>query len=378
MMKKLGINLFVIFAVSIFLANFVLADQIIDNNSPNVALSGTWYTSTLVPGYYGTNYAWAYGGTTATASAQYTFQLPANGYYQVQVWHSAPYSTRSSDAPFTIYHAAGSTTVRVDQRVNGSRWNDIGTYYFLSGEARVVLTNDASGNPMADAVRMVEVTSPVADFVAAPLTGTAPLNVSFESRSAGNISDFLWNFGDGQTSTEQNPVHQYLSAGVYTVTLEVVGPEGSDLETKTNFITVTQPGAFEQIIDNGTTGFSTSGTWYTSTLVAGYYGTNYAWAYGGTTATASAQYAFQLPSNGYYQVQVWHSAPYSTRSSDAPFTIYHAAGSSTVRVDQRVNGSRWNDIGTYYFSSGQARVVLTNDASGNPVADAVKIAYVGE
>jgi PKD repeat protein len=255
MMKKLGINLFVVFAVSVFLANFVLADQIIDNNSPNVALSGTWYSSTLVPGYYGTNYIWAYGGTAA-ASAQYTFELPSNGYYQVQVWHSAPYSTRSSDAPFTIYHAAGSTTVRVDQRVNGSRWNDIGTYYFLSGEARVVLTNDASGNPVADAVRIVEVTSPVADFVAAPLTGAAPLNVSFESRSAGNISSFLWNFGDGQTSTEQNPVHQYLSAGIYTVTLEVVGPEGSDLETKTNFITVTQPGAFEQIIDNGTTGFT--------------------------------------------------------------------------------------------------------------------------
>ena len=47
-------------------------------------------------------------------------------------------------------------------------------------------------------------------------------------------------------------------------------------------------------------------------------------------------------------------------------------------VDQTVNGGQWNDLGIYNFSTGEARVVLTDDAQGNPVADAVKIIYISD
>ena len=51
--------------------------------------------------------------------------------------------------------------------------------------------------------------------------------VIFEDRSYGNISSWEWDFGDGTTSTEQNPIHIYKEDGVqYTVTLTVKGPEG--------------------------------------------------------------------------------------------------------------------------------------------------------
>ncbi len=54
--------------------------------------------------------------------------------------------------------------------------------------------------------------------------------VAFQDKSYGEVSSWLWDFGDGATSTEQNPIHQYAQPGNhYTVTLRVSGPAGEDL-----------------------------------------------------------------------------------------------------------------------------------------------------
>lgn len=53
--------------------------------------------------------------------------------------------------------------------------------------------------------------------------------VAFLDKSFGNITTWKWDFGDGTTSTEQNPVHQYKEGGTQrTVTLTVSGPDGED------------------------------------------------------------------------------------------------------------------------------------------------------
>ncbi|MDD1717775.1 MAG: PKD domain-containing protein, partial [Methanoregulaceae archaeon] len=62
---------------------------------------------------------------------------------------------------------------------------------------------------------------PVAAFSGTPLAGAAPLRVGFTDRSAGVPDSWSWAFGDGQSSTEQNPAHQYGSPGAYTVSLTV-------------------------------------------------------------------------------------------------------------------------------------------------------------
>lgn len=54
-----------------------------------------------------------------------------------------------------------------------------------------------------------------------------------------SIISWLWNFGDGATSSSQNPSHTYSSGGVYTVSLTVNNGTTSDTETKTGYITVT-------------------------------------------------------------------------------------------------------------------------------------------
>jgi PKD repeat protein len=79
---------------------------------------------------------------------------------------------------------------------------------------------------------------PTADFVGSPTSGCSPLTVNFTDQSTGDITSWSWDFGDGGTSTQQNPSHTYNSPGTYTVSLTVTGPGGSDTNTKTNYITV--------------------------------------------------------------------------------------------------------------------------------------------
>ena len=77
-----------------------------------------------------------------------------------------------------------------------------------------------------------------AAFVAAPQSGQPPLTVVFTNTSSGGYTATLWSFGDGTTGTLENISHVYAAIGAYTVTLTVSGTAGSDVETKTNYISV--------------------------------------------------------------------------------------------------------------------------------------------
>jgi len=83
-----------------------------------------------------------------------------------------------------------------------------------------------------------DVLPPIADFVASSEQGPAPLKVDFTDKSTGDITDWHWDFGDAQFSSDSKPEHIYTSAGDYTVSLAVMGPGGSDLETKLEYIKV--------------------------------------------------------------------------------------------------------------------------------------------
>ena len=50
--------------------------------------------------------------------------------------------------------------------------------------------------------------------------------VAFKDQSVGKVTAWKWDFGDGGSSTEQNPQHAYTRAGDFVVTMEVEGPEG--------------------------------------------------------------------------------------------------------------------------------------------------------
>jgi gliding motility-associated-like protein len=56
--------------------------------------------------------------------------------------------------------------------------------------------------------------------------------IQFENKSVGPISSYFWDFGDGNTSFEENPRHTYLSAGVHEITLTVTDLYGCQTQTK--------------------------------------------------------------------------------------------------------------------------------------------------
>lgn len=80
---------------------------------------------------------------------------------------------------------------------------------------------------------------PTADFVGTPLSGTTPLSVAFTDLSTQSPTSWLWDFGDGSTSTSQNPTHSYTLSGNYTVSLTATNANGSDTETKVAYLNIT-------------------------------------------------------------------------------------------------------------------------------------------
>lgn len=79
---------------------------------------------------------------------------------------------------------------------------------------------------------------PSADFTQNVTNGAPPLTVNFTDLSTGNPADWLWNFGDGNTSTAQNPSHMYEGSGNYLVSLTVSNSTGSDTKTNSTYIRV--------------------------------------------------------------------------------------------------------------------------------------------
>lgn len=66
-----------------------------------------------------------------------------------------------------------------------------------------------------------------AQFSGTPRIGEAPLEASFSSNGL-DLNNWSWNFGDGGSSADQNPIHSYTAPGVYDVSLAVAGPAGTD------------------------------------------------------------------------------------------------------------------------------------------------------
>lgn len=69
---------------------------------------------------------------------------------------------------------------------------------------------------------------PTASFSFSPTAPQPGAEVSFSDESTGGPTSWTWDFGDGETSAEQNPSHIYTTAGSKTVTLVVSNASGSD------------------------------------------------------------------------------------------------------------------------------------------------------
>ncbi len=108
---------------------------------------------------------------------------------------------------------------------------------------KLVIRNAAgSADSLTKLQYVVVYAKPTTNFSASTLTGCYPLAVNFTDLStpgSGTITNWLWDFGDGNTSTQQNPSHIFSSAGTYTVLLVVTNSKGcSKSFTRSNYITI--------------------------------------------------------------------------------------------------------------------------------------------
>ncbi|AKB51198.1 cell surface protein [Methanosarcina barkeri str. Wiesmoor] len=106
------------------------------------------------------------------------------------------------------------------------------------GENELGVAGNSYFNLANAILEVTKVTASEANFTANTTNGNAPLNVKFTDTSTGTPTNWTWDFGDGKTSTEQNPTHIYKSEGNYTVKLTVSNSLGSDSEEKNGYITV--------------------------------------------------------------------------------------------------------------------------------------------
>ena len=119
--------------------------------------------------------------------------------------------------------------------VSGQTWEnfsfDISSYYGQTVKLAFVCLSSYGVYLMADdfAVTVnLETPEIESDFSLTPETGSAPLAVQFTDLSLGNPNNWYWSFGDGNTSTLQNPSHVFQDPGTYEVTLTVSNDTDSD------------------------------------------------------------------------------------------------------------------------------------------------------
>ncbi|HTP08900.1 MAG TPA: PKD domain-containing protein [Anaerolineae bacterium] len=110
-----------------------------------------------------------------------------------------------------------------------------GNYYFApDATALPTITLDIATRIIGDNTLLPE-------FSAAPLSGIAPLTVTFDNLSTGPYTSTVWAFGDGNTATVISPTHVYTDPGVYTVTLTIANITTTSTLTRSNYIAVSAP-----------------------------------------------------------------------------------------------------------------------------------------
>ena len=99
-------------------------------------------------------------------------------------------------------------------------------------------TNSAGSNTeyASDYITVTANATPVASFYSNVTSGTVPFAVQFNDSSTNTPTAWYWEFGDGYTSSAENPVHTYSESGEYTVTFTATNSEGSNVTTEDGYI----------------------------------------------------------------------------------------------------------------------------------------------
>jgi hypothetical protein len=381
-----------ILASLLTLASFAGSVAVKDDGDPGFSLSTpTAWSRTQNIGYDGDHYS-----GVGSSYASWSFSVNAGTYRISLTWPtiSSPYNKAySSLAPVTVLQSGQVVlTTAVNQQIApgdrtdfGVKWKDVGIVEVDSNPLEIRIAGTSSFYSIADAVRIERVdgtpilTPSVASVSpsSSPLSGGIPITIKGSLFSVGTRVYF----GAVQSSqvtikssTELVAIAPSADAG--TVDVKIVTPDG---------LSAFLPGALRyavgRILDNGEAGFTAS---QPASVVTGKgYASDLVYPAGTTGATAS----WTLPVNAKYRQKIavtWYNAgsPYNKVFANAvTYEILDGAtviarvpaNLQTTPADFTSQGVPWKLLGTYFFKSGQAKVVLRNDTSLTLLADAIRV-----
>jgi PKD repeat protein len=222
-----------------------------------------------------------------------------------------------------------------------------------------------SGDNMVatNAILVVEKTEGAvhADFTpASPVSGDKPFTVNFDSSaSTGYITGYAWTFGDGGTSTAQNPSHEYTTRGTYDVSLTVtgIGTGNTDTKTRTGLVTIKEPAPVIDFSATPTSGTRPLTAVFTASNTGGQVNT-WDWDFGDGSAHGNVQNPTHVYQNeGTYTVTLTATGPdytaVKTRSG------YIQVGAAVISVTINPAGVNFGTMQAGVDSTGNTQVAVT-------------------
>jgi hypothetical protein len=416
---------------------------IISNGQPGYSETGTGWTSFSDPNAYNGNERYAAPGTGAnTATWQVSYLAP--GTYNVEASWTA-YVNRATNASYKVYDGAVLLgTIGVDQTqapsggatLGGVAFQNFGRFTVSSGTLKVVLSDNANGYVIANAVDVQAATLPAVvdnrqygysetgtgwtsfsdanaylgnERYAAPGTGANTATWQTPGLVAGiydvevnwtayanRATNATYQVFDGTTLLATILVNQQLapaggvtssgvlfqSLGRFTIssgTLKVVLSDNANGYVIADALYV-QAATLPAVVDNSQAGYSETGSGWASFSDSKAYLGNERYAAPGTGANTAIWQASGL-AGGTYDVEIDWTA-YSNRATNATYEVFDGATLlATLQVNQQlaptggatVGGAAFQSLGRFPVGSGTLKVVLSDNANGFVVADAILV-----
>jgi hypothetical protein len=311
---------------------------------------------------------------------QYDVSLRPNTDYRLEfaarsnTGHDMEVRIHKHDSPYTDYWGLGYQ--RYDLT---SDWRVFTTDFTSASDSTTdarlrfwVSPYDTSGDVYwIDSVRLIEPDAPTPSPAASPTsTPTIPASTSTPNPTSSPTA----------TPTEALVPTPTLTPGAAPTSTPTAFPTSTPTIVPTMAATPTAD-PDEVIIDNTDGRFSASfsqDAWVEYTQEGGrHYGDSHYYNRLIGTGQDIAVWSFSVPKPGRYKVYAWWWEG-SWRPKEVPYTISHVDGSTTVRVNQRIKGGRWNLLGAFDFLH-RGSVAVSDDASSgyDVVADAVRVVYQG-
>jgi hypothetical protein len=259
----------------------------------------------------------------------------------------------------------------------GATFDEFGVLTMMNAYSYKMVTGGTNAPvlPVPDAPQIVPITSQSNICWRGSVGAT-----SYKIMRATSLSGSYTVIGDNLSEIPSDPNASYagfndtdtLSMNTpYYYKMKAINSTGTSNES--NIECFMNPTAY--IIDNTTAApaFTTNGTWTTVSGSSGAAGYNSDYMWNSTTGTnAWAQWTPTITTGTNYDVYMYWSAS-SNRPTAAPVMITYSGGTNTQYVNQQINGSQWNYLGTYSFASGTAgSVKLLCSSSGTKIADAMQ------